>query len=85
MLYFMNNKNKMEGFIMNKDNNVKENDIVLYNTEEIMKIFRCGRRQAYDMMNTGGFPAFKINSKYFVEKNALEKWIAKNAGKKIIT
>lgn len=48
-----------------------------------MKIFRCGRRQAYDMMNAGGFPSFRINSKYFVEKNALEKWLDKNIGRKI--
>ena len=59
-------------------------DIIMYNTEDIMNIFRCGKRQAYELMHAPGFPAITIGKRIFVEKKQLLKWIENNQGKTIL-
>lgn len=54
---------------------------IIYKTADIGKIFGCGKNQAYGIMNTNGFPSFRIGKKLMVEKTALEKWLDKNKGK----
>lgn len=56
----------------------------LLNMKEIQTIFGCGKRQAYELLRIPGFPAMKLGGKYLVSAKALELWIQKNAGKKII-
>ncbi len=60
-------------------------EIIMYNSKDIQRIFKCGRKQLYEILNTRGFPTIRIGAKFYVEKKALEKWIAQNQGKKVIT
>lgn len=59
--------------------------IVIYDSNDIRRIFKCGRNQLYELLNTRGFPTIRIGAKFYVEKKALEKWIAQNQGKRVIT
>lgn len=62
-------------------NNIDTNDIVLYTVDDIQRIFKLGRTKAYELMASDGFPAFKLNSKVYVERNKLQNWISKRDGK----
>ena len=62
---------------------MNEADITIYTTKDIQNIFRCGKSQAYKLMNTGGFPSIRIGGKILVEKIALEVWLEKNKGKNV--
>ncbi len=63
----------------------RSEEIVMYDSKDIQQIFRCGRTQLYELLNTRGFPTIRIGAKFYVEKKALEKWIAQNQGKRVIT
>ena len=65
--------------------NFHDNEIIMYNTRDIQNIFKCGKRQAYELIHTSGFPTIRIGKKLLVEKQALLKWLDKNRGKEIIT
>jgi len=60
------------------------NEIIMYTVKDIQNIFKCGLKQAYELVNANGFPRIKIGKKILVEKKALEKWIENNRGKNII-
>ena len=64
---------------------MKDTEIVLFTPKDIQRIFQCGRKKAYDIMHTPGFPSFTINSSLYVEKSELEKWIVRSKNKTIIT
>ncbi len=71
---------------MKASNMVDDNeDIVLYNSKDIQRIFKCSKRQTYEILSTRGFPSMKVGHKFYVEKEALRKWIAQNQGKQVIT
>lgn len=55
--------------------------ITLYGVEEIKKIFSCSKNTAYAIMNTPGFPSFRIGRKVYVEAKELETWVTKNRHK----
>ena len=57
---------------------------ILYTVDDIKNIFKCGKRQAYELVNSQNFPAFKINSKIYVDKIELEKWLKQQCGKQVI-
>lgn len=50
-------------------------DPVLYTVQDIKRIFKCGQRQAYELVKTPGFPSFRVGTKLLVEREALMKWI----------
>ena len=52
--------------------------------EDVQGIFRCGRRQAYELLHIPGFPAMKLGRKYLISAKALEAWIQANTGKTVI-
>jgi len=56
----------------------------MFTVDDIGRIFKCGKTQAYKLVNTSGFPIIKIGGKILTEKNALESWIKKSLGKSII-
>ena len=56
---------------------------ILYTVSDIQNIFKCGKRQAYELVNSQNFPSFRINSKIYVDKNELEKWIKQQCRKQI--
>lgn len=60
-------------------------DIILYTAKDLQRIFKCGRRKSYELMNTPGFPSFRIDTSLYVEHGELEKWIARNRNKNIST
>ena len=50
-------------------------DPVIYTVQDIKRIFKCGQRQAYELVKTPGFPSFRVGTKLLVEREALLKWI----------
>jgi hypothetical protein len=63
---------------------IDKNEPIIYNTSDIQRIFKCGKQQAYQLMNTKGFPSIRLNSKLIVEKTALLHWLKMNQGKQIL-
>ncbi len=63
---------------------IDKQEPVLYNVDDIQRIFMIGRSKAYQLLSSRGFPTIKLNKKMLVEKNKLEEWIAKNSGKTYI-
>ena len=63
---------------------IDNNEPIIYNTNDIQRIFKCGKQQAYQLMNTKGFPSIRLNSKLIVEKSALLHWLKLNQGKQIL-
>ena len=45
--------------------NLYDNEIIMYNTRDIQNIFKCGKRQAYELIHTSGFPTIKNRQKIF--------------------
>lgn len=56
-------------------------EIVLYNINDIQRIFGIGRTKAYQLVSSSGFPSIKLNKKIVVPKPQLLEWIGKNCGK----
>jgi len=63
---------------------IYDNEIIMYNAKDIQNIFKCGKRQAYELIHTSGFPSLRIGKKILIEKQALIKWLDKNKGKEIL-
>ncbi len=63
----------------------QKDGIILYTAKDLQRIFKCGRRKSYELMNAPGFPSFRIDTSLYVEHNELEKWIARNRNKNINT
>lgn len=60
-------------------------DIILYRVSDIQRIFRCGRKKAYEIMHIKGFPSFRLDGILYVEDGALRNWISKSAYRNIFT
>ena len=54
---------------------IDKTELIIYNTNDIQRIFKCGKQQAYQLMNAKGFPSIRLNSKLIVEKSALLHWL----------
>ena len=63
------------------DNNIDKDEIVLYDANDIGRIFKIGRTQSYKLLNAKGFPSFKLNNKLYVSKDKLETWINRNTNR----
>ena len=50
----------------------KFNDTLL-TLHEVQEIFRCGKRQAYELVRVHGFPAIKMGGKYTVVRTTKGK------------
>lgn len=50
----------------------KFNDTLL-TLHEVQEIFRCGKRQVYELARVHGFPTIKIGGKYLISAKALER------------
>jgi len=64
---------------------IDSGDIVMYDSNDIQNIFKCGKRQTYELLNTHGFPSIRIGAKFYVEKNALNRWLTQNQGRQVMT
>jgi len=71
--------------IKNPECNAKENnsEIIMYTVWDIRRIFRCSLPQAYDLVNSSGFPSIRIGGKILTEKRALENWLDLNKGRSV--
>ena len=67
---------------MNQKNSADTGDPVLYTVKDIQRIFKCGKRQAYCMVNSAGFPSIRLNHRILTPKNKLEVWIDTYSGRK---
>lgn len=45
--------------------------------EEVQKILRIGKNQAYDLCKSGDFPVLKIRHAYRIPKDEFQKWLDK--------
>lgn len=62
----------------------QENLTVVYDTKKLQAILNCGRRQAYELMNSSTFPSFSINTKHYVYKEEFKNWLRLCKGRKIV-
>ena len=60
---------------------MENQEIIMYNINDIQKIFGIGRTRAYQLVNSNGFPALHLNRKVLIPKQKLNEWIVKNCGK----
>lgn len=60
---------------------IDNDDIILYNVDDIQRIFKIGRSRAYQLLSSSGFPSIRLNKKILVEKEKLLDWLSKNSGK----
>ena len=63
---------------------MSSDDIVMYTVKDLCGIFRCSLTQAYSIVHANGFPSIRIGGKILVEKRALEQWLEKSKGRKIL-
>lgn len=63
---------------MNKEQAL-ENKILL-TPMQAKKLLGVGRNEIYELCKTEGFPAFKIKSKFYINKNKLQEWVDKQCG-----
>lgn len=49
--------------------------------KDIQSIFGMGKNQAYALMNSAGFPSFKINGRIYVPQIAFDEWVETYIGK----
>ena len=52
-----------------------ENEIIIYNTEEVAKILGCSLPTARIIMNRRDFPLLRIGKNLKVYKTAFENWL----------
>jgi len=65
-------------------NNIDNNETIVYNTQDIQRILKCGRKQAYELMCSSCFPSFRINTKHLIAKVKFDQWLEKNTGKIVV-
>lgn len=59
-----------------------DGDIILLTPDDIQSIFKIGKNKAYELMNSDGFPSFRVNSRLYVEQSVLLKWLSTYSGRK---
>lgn len=60
-------------------------DDKLLTPKDIQYIFRVGKNKAYELMNSDGFPTIRLDSRLYVSRAALRKWIDTYTGKTFST
>jgi len=48
--------------------------------EELSKVLRIGRRQAYELVHRPSFPSFRVGRSIRVPKKGLERWLQESGG-----
>lgn len=54
---------------------------MLLTVKDLQKILNVSRDLAYALMHSHGFPSIKIGGRYFVSRDALERWLQRYEGK----
>lgn len=50
-----------------------------YTVQEIQKILKIGKNQAYDLVKQEGFPKIKIGTGYRIPKTEFDEWCKKQS------
>lgn len=50
--------------------------------KELQAYVGIGRRQAYELCNSSGFPSFRIGRKVLINRSGLERWMKDQEEKK---
>lgn len=85
--YYKNDRKKSKvGIFYEEQKGMITKVIVKYPTlfavEDIMEIFKCGTKHAYQIMNAILY-SFKINHKLYIKQDDFEVWLNEIKGKKI--
>lgn len=54
---------------------------MLLNVKDLQELLNIGRDTAYALMHAQGFPSIKIGGRYYVAREALDKWLDQYAYK----
>lgn len=54
----------------------KLNNIILYSTDDVCKLFRIGKLKCLELFHRDDFPAVKIGRNFWIEHNALMEYIS---------
>lgn len=54
---------------------------MLLNVKDLQELLKIGRDTAYALMHAQGFPSIKIGGRYYVAREALDKWLDQYAYK----
>lgn len=57
---------------------------VLLTVSDLRRVLRMGRDRCYDLMHNPSFPSIRIGGRYFVERNALFRWLDSYQGKQFL-
>ena len=57
---------------------------MLLNTKDLQELLRVGRDTAYALMRSDSFPSIKLGGRYFVTRDALERWLKKYEYREVI-
>lgn len=55
----------------------------VYKAKDLMTILKIGRDTAYALMRSSTFPSYKLNERYYVTEEALNRWLSSLGGKEI--
>lgn len=47
----------------------------VYTVEDIQKILNIGRKQSYELVNSGKFPSKKLSRKILIPKKTFDEWL----------
>ena len=67
-----------------QENNIDKLEALVYTVEDIKQLLHIGTTQAYNLMRSSAFPSFQINSKHYITKENLNKWLNQHTNKKFI-
>ena len=59
------------------------NEPVLYDVNDIQRIFKMRRTKAYELMRSDFFPTIKIGKTRYITAEALNDFLCKNKGREI--
>ena len=54
---------------------------MLLTVKDLQALLNISRDLAYGLMHAHGFPSMKIGGRYFVSRDALERWLQRYEGK----
>ena len=55
----------------------------VYKAQDLVSILKIGRDTAYALMRSDDFPSYKLNERYYITDEALNKWLSSIDGKEI--
>ena len=56
---------------------------MLLTVKDLQLLLNISRDLAYALMHAHGFPSMKIGGRYFVARDAFERWVQRDGGKEI--